>query len=576
VKFYLNRHLIAIVSVSAILMACGGGGGGSDTSSSLVNVTVKSSQNTEAIVPGQSFSTSGVSVSLPHLMKSLKWTATTTTTGAPALILSNGDCADTLKDNKTVNATSQSTWTCEAIGTAPQNLSVLTTYRLTLSGEDDKGNSSSDYRYITVAPSTFSPVVLAVDGSKTITSISQGQSFQVNGTSTSTPLLMASLGWSMTKMTSGSPDLTISNNNCVIASKSNKSDPAGNTSIWSCAAVVSTSTVLAADATYRITLSGTDTGGNTGYDYRDVKIIATPTPSLAAPTASTPATLTKFSGDDATVNCVATGGTVGPSSAYRFSWQTVSNPSGITISTISPTPSALSFKVPVVYVPTNVTFECRVTDDNLKTGTSDTVLTINPMLFGSTVVVADAGGSQSAIQGAVVTLDGSRSTGSNPLYYTWSQTSGPAVTLDASTSVKPSFMAPTVTQSTTLTFELVAQAAAGMAYSATPSEIDTAVVYVNPYPALMLTMPSAVVVNYGAAAALSVSVNPADTGLYYEWTQISGTNVVLGGANTKTASFIAPSTTGALMFFLKVSRKPIALASPGEIYSSDVIVSITP
>jgi hypothetical protein len=70
--------------------------------------------------------------------------------------------------------------------------------------------------------------------------------------------------------------------------------------------------------------------------------------------------------------------------------------------------------------------------------------------------IANAGPDQSVRMGAIVTLDG---TGSfdregQPLTYSWTQTSGPEVTLNGTTSVQPTFTLPDVRDNTTLTFSL--------------------------------------------------------------------------------------------------------------------------
>ncbi len=70
--------------------------------------------------------------------------------------------------------------------------------------------------------------------------------------------------------------------------------------------------------------------------------------------------------------------------------------------------------------------------------------------------IANAGPDQSVRMGAIVTLDG---TGSfdregEALAYSWTQTSGPEVTLNGTTSVRPTFTSPDVRDNTTLTFSL--------------------------------------------------------------------------------------------------------------------------
>jgi hypothetical protein len=76
---------------------------------------------------------------------------------------------------------------------------------------------------------------------------------------------------------------------------------------------------------------------------------------------------------------------------------------------------------------------------------------------GAVAPIASAGPNQTVDSGALVTLDGSASSdpGGAPLTYQWTQTAGSAVTLSSATAVKPTFTAPVVTATTTLTFSLV-------------------------------------------------------------------------------------------------------------------------
>ncbi len=74
---------------------------------------------------------------------------------------------------------------------------------------------------------------------------------------------------------------------------------------------------------------------------------------------------------------------------------------------------------------------------------------------GNQPPIANAGSNQMVTFNAAVQLDGSGSSASNghALTYTWTQTSGPTVTLSSSTTVKPTFTAPASVS--TLTFQLV-------------------------------------------------------------------------------------------------------------------------
>ena len=67
--------------------------------------------------------------------------------------------------------------------------------------------------------------------------------------------------------------------------------------------------------------------------------------------------------------------------------------------------------------------------------------------------------------------------------------------------------------------------------------------------------------------------------LYYSWTQVSGPQVTIGGANRNAISFVAPSVTGTesvpLLFRVGVSYAPIT-AGNTNVVLTDVLVAVTP
>ncbi|MEA2697406.1 MAG: hypothetical protein QOI66_1677, partial [Myxococcales bacterium] len=88
---------------------------------------------------------------------------------------------------------------------------------------------------------------------------------------------------------------------------------------------------------------------------------------------------------------------------------------------------------------------------------------------------ANAGAAQTVNPGATVTLDGSGSNDPNgdAITYAWTQTAGPAVTLSSTTAQKPTFIAPSVSASTALTFSLVVNDGQVLSAPATVTITDT-------------------------------------------------------------------------------------------------------
>ena len=118
-------------------------------------------------------------------------------------------------------------------------------------------------------------------------------------------------------------------------------------------------------------------------------------------------------------------------------------------------------------------FKLTVTDPHALTGSKSVSIHISNV---NQIPTADAGSDQTVNEQTGVTLNGSLSADPDldTLYFTWTQTGGPSVSLTGATTTSPTFTAPPVgAGGVNLTFQLVVSD--GQALSAA----DTAVVHVQ-------------------------------------------------------------------------------------------------
>ncbi|MGA7879025.1 MAG: PKD domain-containing protein [Desulfoferrobacter sp.] len=216
----------------------------------------------------------------------------------------------------------------------------------------------------------------------------------------------------------------------------------------------------------------------------------------------------------------------------------------------------------VVFIAPNVepegeslTFALKVTDEwGAKSQASCTVSIVSANL----PPIADAGLQQNVRELEIVHLKGSASKDLDDGVdsYTWTQLSGPAVTLIDPDLADPIFVAPDVDpDGASLTFRLTVRDISGLESS------DTCLVNVtwgNASPVADAGPDQQV--NAGKTAVLdgSASTDPDDGIASYQWHQTSGTPVALTRPDTAKASFTAPSFDSVLTtlsFELSVTDK---------------------
>lgn len=265
-----------------------------------------------------------------------------------------------------------------------------------------------------------------------------------------------------------------------------------------------------------------------------------------------------------------------------FNWVQVSGPSVALADAGTATPS---FTAP----PRNanaqsLVFEVRVTDSFDATSTAQVTITIP----ANNLPLADAGPDQSVLGSSAVTLDGSGSSDpeGDPIFYSWTQTGGPSVTLLNSNSVNPTFVAPqSISSSQVLTFQLTVtdddgSGIPGGRISPPNPQQDTVEITIlaNSAPVADAGADQGPI-DAGQTVTLdgSGSSDPENDALSYIWTQVSGTPVTLTGGNSVSPTFLAPVVNGNedLVFSLVVDDGQAQSAADTVVISVRAVGSVT-
>ncbi len=258
-----------------------------------------------------------------------------------------------------------------------------------------------------------------------------------------------------------------------------------------------------------------------------------------------------------------------------YAWSQASGPSVVLSDSTSAMPVFTAPTVALGGLPRTLVFELVVTDDLGQVSETDVVsITVNAP--EDTPPTADAGPNQSVASGSTVTLDGSNSSDpdlGDSITYQWAQVSGPEMTLNDSTSAKPSFSAPTLlvnADAVTLVFELVVTDS--LNESSTP---DRVTITVNPPGDTPPTADAGT--NQSVASGSTVTLDGSNSSdpdlgdtITYQWRQISGTQVSLNDVTSAKPSFTAPTllvteAAVALVFELVVTDSLNASSTPDRV-----------
>jgi len=136
-----------------------------------------------------------------------------------------------------------------------------------------------------------------------------------------------------------------------------------------------------------------------------------------------------------------------------YSWKQIGG-SNVTINGANKPNASFTAPSNISSTSTILLFKLTVTDNKNVSGISTVKITVKPVNHPP---VANAGTDQTVNANTTVTLDGSTSSDGDGSIakYSWTQTAGPAVTLNDADTSRPSFTAPNVSSDTELKFSLV-------------------------------------------------------------------------------------------------------------------------
>ncbi|MFO1009992.1 MAG: Ig-like domain-containing protein [Planctomycetota bacterium] len=240
--------------------------------------------------------------------------------------------------------------------------------------------------------------------------------------------------------------------------------------------------------------------------------------------------------------------------SLTYTWTQISGPA-VVLS--NPHGAAPTFTAPEGVANTDVAFQLAVTD-----GYSTTLDTVTVTIQANDdAPTVDAGAAQSVNEGEPVTLTGSATDPEGQgITYTWTQISGPTVSLSDPHAASPTFTAPQGQSNASLVFQLSAS-------DGTNTSVDTVTIAVaaEPDAPVVSAGPSQTIAEGGLVTLAGSATDPDGDPLTYTWTQLSGPTVALSNPNAPNPTFTAPQGVSNTAIVLQLS------ASDGALVSTDVV-----
>ncbi len=177
--------------------------------------------------------------------------------------------------------------------------------------------------------------------------------------------------------------------------------------------------------------------------------------------------------------------------------------------------------------------------------------------------VANAGPDQTFTEDETVTLDGSGSSDpdGNPITFSWTQTSGPSVTLSDPQNMAPTFTPPDVSENTVLTFALVVH---DWQLDSDPDEVNITITPVNHAPTANAGADQHLDEGSTVTLDASASSDPDGDTLEFSWNQTAGPVVALSDPNEVMPTFTAPDVEGYVDFTFELTVSDSEFSSTDE------------